>query len=112
MFEKTPEDVFLTDFGLSKIVKQSEKKKKKKKVTSFVGNLRYSSISMHNGEKSEKKDDLEALGYMLIYFIQGSLPWGNIFDSDLAERIEKVKESKESFPNYLNQLFRKIFWEE
>jgi serine/threonine protein kinase len=77
--------IYLCDFGLSKKYRNEffdhialEKDKK------FVGTLRYSSIHTHKGYgiffkiEQSRRDDLESLGYVLIYFIIGNLPWQGI----------------------------------
>lgn len=89
------EEVFLADFGLSKL----EKKKNVKKVSKpqFVGNLKYASVSTHFGEKITKKDDLESLGYVLMNFVRSNLPWDRFKDSDLNEKIERIGMRKQEF---------------
>jgi len=65
--------IYLIDLGLSKIFN----KKSYKKTCSFKGTLRYSSLRNHKGIEQSYRDDLESLGYMLIYFSKHSLPWQN-----------------------------------
>ncbi|KAK5734346.1 hypothetical protein LTR17_009010 [Elasticomyces elasticus] len=41
----------------------------------LIGTTWYASIRGHTSRSRAPADDLEALGYMLVYFVQGSLPW-------------------------------------
>ena len=41
----------------------------------MVGSARYASIHAHQGYDLSRRDDIESLGYMLIYLIKGKLPW-------------------------------------
>ncbi|CAD8176568.1 unnamed protein product [Paramecium pentaurelia] len=78
--------IYLIDFGIAKNLQQNKKSKEK---ISFIGTTRYASLAAHLGKEQNRKDDLESLGYILIYFLNGQLPWMNIEKQD-SERIEKI----------------------
>ena len=66
--------VYLIDFGLSKCYRQGGHIPFRQG-KGFVGTSRFSSINTHQGCEQSRRDDLEALAYVLIYLAKGSLPW-------------------------------------
>lgn len=90
--------IYLTDFGLSKEYLNSQHRHIKKTFEhGIVGTARYSSIKMHIGIEPSRRDDLESIGYMLVYFAKGYLPWQGVCkcnDRDtMFEKIGNVKMS-------------------
>ena len=75
-----PNIIYLIDFGLSKKYRSSITGNHIKctRIKKFVGSLRYASINALRLREQSRKDDLESIGYMLIYLIKNHLPWDNI----------------------------------
>lgn len=72
-------DVYLIDFGLSRAYRDDDyTHKPMSKNRGFVGTPRYASKNAHQGITQSRRDDLEAVGYMCIFLMKGSLPWQNV----------------------------------
>lgn len=87
--------VFILDFGLAKKFMSSKGKHiKYKDGKSLTGTARYASINTHIGIEQSRRDDLEALGYLYVYFLKGKLPWQNLQARNVKEKYEKIKDKK------------------
>ena len=88
--------LYLLDFGLAKKYRSSKTLIqypyiKKKKLT---GTARYASIHALEEMEQSRRDDLESAGYVLIYFLRGSLPWQGLKIKTKEERYKKILEKK------------------
>ena len=87
----------LIDFGLAGFFHSGRLAQNKNKSSSqFLGNLRFSSAKSHFGQEMTRRDDLESLGYILLYFLNGNLPWDGLSSLIKDDRIGKVGEMKSS----------------
>ena len=88
--------VYVLDFGLSKKYWSSSRKChipfcEGKKLT---GTARYASINALSGYEQSRRDDLESIGYIIMYFIRGSLPWQGLKINKKDDRYKKICEKK------------------
>ena len=72
-----PNVIYLIDFGLSRKYRSSRTGKhiKFNNLKLTFGSLRYLSINGNKGLEQSRRDDLESLGYMLIFLATGTIPW-------------------------------------
>ena len=88
--------IYLIDFGLAKKFRESKEDNhyEMKRGDKLIGTARFASIYTMNGYSQSRRDDLESLGYVLIYFLKGKLPWQNILIKNKEERYKKINEIK------------------
>ena len=88
--------LYLLDFGLAKKYRSSRTLVqypyiKKKKLT---GTARYASIHALEAYEQSRRDDLESVGYVLMYFLRGELPWQGLRVKSKEDRYKKILEKK------------------
>ena len=110
--EEKSKYLYLLDFGLAKKYRSSTTLRhypmiKKKNLT---GTARYASINALNGMTQSRRDDLEAVGYVLLYFLRGKLPWQGLHVKNKEDRYRKIMEIKmETTPYELCKGFPKEY---
>jgi len=98
--EKLSNVVYLIDFGLAKKYRDPKTRQHIPycENKSLTGTARYASINAHLGIEQSRRDDLEAIGYVLMYFNHGQLPWQGLKADTKEEKYRKIMECKMSTP--------------
>ena len=91
--------VYLIDYGLSKRYKDKNSGQHipYRENKQLVGTVRYASVNAHLGIEQSRRDDLEGIGYVLVYFYLGRLPWQNKTDKG-KPLTQKITEKKLTTP--------------
>lgn len=103
--ENDTSHIYLVDFGLcsrySNIYQPDPKK-------AHNGTLKYTSRDSHKGVES-RRGDLEILGYNMIEWSGGILPWQHLCKNNAGKKIlNEVSESKTKYMNDLSLFFNKV----
>ena len=95
-------NVYLIDFGLAKKYRSPKTLIQNPLVNKnkLIGTARFASINALKGFEHSRRDDLESIGYILIYFLKGRLPWQRINAKTKKEKYKKILEKKIEISSY------------
>jgi len=90
--------VYMIDFGCAKKYRdpQTLRHIPFRDGKDLMGTARYASINAHLGREQSRRDDLEAIGYVLVYLSRGHLPWQGLKAASLIEKLMRIPEVKRS----------------
>ena len=94
--EKNDNKIYIIDFGLAKKYYSSTKKHHIRFRTgkNLIGTARYCGRNAHRGYEQGRRDDIESIGYVLMYFLNGFLPWQGIKILKTEDHFQKIAEKK------------------
>lgn len=107
-----PENLYIVDFGTCKKYRSSRTKKHilPKVSDKFTGTSYFASANALKGKEYSRRDDLISLGFMLIYFLKGNLPWGeNLQDLSINDYYKMIEMKENIIANgFLDDLPKEI----
>jgi serine/threonine protein kinase len=96
--DTTAKTIYILDFGLAKRYRDEHTHIHipLKENRNLTGTARYASCNAHNGLEQSRRDDMESIAYVILYFFKGKLPWQGLKCKDKNEKYAKIKEMKMS----------------
>lgn len=90
--------LYVVDFGLSKYWRDNTSGLhiSHKQGRSMIGTARYASTHIHDGIEPSRRDDLESLGYVLVYLAKGRLPWQGLAKKRKGSQADEIGNKKKT----------------
>lgn len=101
--------LYIIDFGFCKSYLLDGEHIKPNKINGLIGSINYASINSHKKMELSRRDDLESVFYMLLYFYKGGLPWNNCVDENAILGLKTyIIDNKYNIPNILLDFIKYI----
>ena len=102
-------NLYIIDFGFCKSYISNGKHIAMKKTNSLIGSINYASVNSHDLKGSSRRDDLESLGYLMLYLYRGTLKWqADGYNADMVRTMKlRVEDDKEN-PQILLQFISSV----
>ena len=101
--------IYLIDFEIAKKYIEDGKHIPYSEDKIIKGNRNYISLNTHLGKEISRRDDIECLGYNMIYFMKGELPWSHMEDNEeiLEQKMDiSLDELCEGLPEEFKELIK------
>ena len=93
--EKNEGLIYIIDFGLSKKYRTDRGKHVKFNISKHItGTPRFCSVNAMRGVEQSRRDDLESLSYLIVYFFKGYLPWQGLKIGNKYQRFQAITKMK------------------
>jgi serine/threonine protein kinase len=97
--------IYIIDFGFCKTFLNNNTHIDMKKTSSLIGSNNFASVNAHEFNELSRRDDLESLGYMLVYFYIGNLIWKDYSNNEMIRLMKNNIENDENIPIILIKYF-------
>lgn len=97
---ETSSTVYMIDYGLARRYRDPKTKQHIpfRENKSLIGTARYASINAHIGYEQSRRNDIESLLYVFVYFLKGTLPWQGIKAHNKKDKYARIMDIKMSTP--------------
>lgn len=95
--------IYLIDLSFCKRYMQNNKHIEEKAINNIIGTVNYVSVNVHNRIEPSRRDDLESFAYILIFLIEGKLPWENNSIGDIYMLKNRITEMQ-YIPFYIRKI--------